>query len=129
MSQHRPDVDNILATVREFIDSCAPHLDGEMRYHAQVSSYLLGICARELRLGPAHDANQRDRLAALLGSDATTAVLNAELAAGLRAGRFDAIFPQVLETLLALSADQVAVVRPDHLAACHRTGRPYAEKG
>jgi hypothetical protein len=129
MSQHNPGLDDILATVRRFLDSCAPHLDGELRYHAQVSAYLLGIGERELLLGPGLDAAERRRLAALLGHDGAPAELNAELAAGLRAGRFDADFPQVLHTLLALAADKVAVVRPDHLDPRHRAAQPAGDGG
>jgi hypothetical protein len=129
MSQHRPDLGNILATIRAFLDSCAPHLHGEMRYHAQVSSYLLAISERELRLGPGYEATERGQLAALLGHDAPTERLNGELAAGLRGGRFDTRFAEVLETLLALTADKVAVVRPDHLDPRHRAPLEFGTDG
>ena len=127
MSQHRPALDNILATVRRFLETSAPQLQGEARYHAQVCAYLLAIGERELQHGAAHDAAERGRLAAILGHDGETCLLNAELATGLRAGRFDAAFPQVLDALLAVAADRVAVVRPDQLDARHRA--PTEEGG
>jgi hypothetical protein len=106
MSQHRPALDNILATVRRFLETSAPQLQGEARYHAQVCAYLLAIGERELQHGAAHDAAERGRLAAILGHDGETCLLNAELATGLRAGRFDAAFPQVLDALLGSGSRQ-----------------------
>jgi hypothetical protein len=129
MSQHRPDIGNILRTVRGFLDACAAQLAGEPRYHAQVCAYLLAIAEREIALAPGFDAAERSRLAALLGHDGTPEALNTALAVGLRAGRFDAVLPQVLDTLLALAADQVAVVRPDHLDARHRPAAAHAAGG
>lgn len=128
MSQHRPAIDNILATVRRFLETCAPKLEGETRYHAQVCAYLLAMAEREWHLAPGFDANERDQLAVLLGHDAPPQQLNAELAAGLRAGRFDMQMPQVLATLLTLAAEKVAVVKPDHLAPRHRP-TPSAGEG
>ncbi|MDQ2805235.1 MAG: DUF6285 domain-containing protein, partial [Pseudomonadota bacterium] len=101
MSQDRPPIDNILATVRRFLDACVPRLEGEMRYHAQVASYLLAIGERELRLGSTFDAEEQALLAGFVTRDGSAAELNADLAAGLRAGRLDDAFPQVLEVLLA----------------------------
>ena len=49
MSQDRPSINDILLTVQKFLDDTGPKLSGEAKYHAQVSSYLLGICERELR--------------------------------------------------------------------------------
>jgi len=120
VSQDGPPIDDLLGTVRGFLESCVPLLDGEMRYHAQVAAYLLAICARELRLGPGLDAEERALLAGFLQREAPTAALNAELASGLRAGRFDDAFPPLLELLLARAVNRVAVVRPAHLDPRHR---------
>jgi hypothetical protein len=120
MSQFNPPLDNLLATVRGFLESCAPLLEGEARYHAQVAGYLLGICEREGRLGPAFDAQERRLLAGLLGHDGPTSELNVELAAALRAGRWDDDLSRVLDVLLAVGINRVAVVRPDQLDPSHR---------
>ena len=129
MSQPRPSIGNILETVRGFLDANAAQMEGESRYNAQVSSYLLAICEREMRLGAGFDAAERRELAAVLGHDGSAAELNAELAARLRAGRLDEAFPLVLDTLLAIAADKVAVVRPDHLDARHRPSGPADSGG
>ena len=57
MSQDRPSINDILLTVQKFLDDTGPTMSGEAKYHAQVSSYLLGLpeprnsesCAASLR--------------------------------------------------------------------------------
>jgi len=120
MAQYRPEVGDVLATVREFLEQAAPALAGETRYHAQVAAYLLGICERELQQGPEQAAAERARLAAFLQTDAPVESLNRMLAAGIRGGVFDQRSEALLRLLLEQSAGQVAVVRPDHLAPLHR---------
>ena len=120
MSQDRPSINDILLTVQKFLDDTGPKLDGEAKYHAQVSSYLLGICERELRLGPATDAREQERLSAFLGKDGSPADLTAELCAGIREGRYDSRWNEVLDLVLAETVDKVRIVRPGNLAPEHR---------
>lgn len=124
MSQDRPSINDLLLTVQKFLDDTGPKLQGEAKYHAQVSSYLLGICERELRLGQGYDAEERARLAALLGHDGSLADLTAELCAGIRAGRFDGDWDALLQTVLADTVNKVKIVRPALLAPEHRDPAP-----
>jgi hypothetical protein len=99
--QHRPDMANILATVAAFLDDLAPTLQGEARYHARVSSYLLGICQREASsLAPSPD------------QAAETA-----LAAAIRAGDRDAAWDETLALVLQATENRVAMTRPEQLTA------------
>jgi len=122
MSQDRPDIADLLATVQEFIDRITPKLEGEDRYHAQVSAYLLAICGRETRLGAPIAAAEQPRLAAFLGHDGAWPDLVRELSRDIRAGGCDGRWDAALDLVLFQVIDKVSVVRPDHLAQEHRSG-------
>lgn len=116
MSQYRPAIDDLLASVREALDQLVPQLEGEARYKAQVASHLVGICERELAIGQSHPEADRAAWAGLLGRDGGEPEPTArELCAAIRAGRLDDRFADVVETVLARTIDDVRVVRPSHL--------------
>ena len=122
MSQDRPDLADLLATVQDFIDRITPKLEGEDRYHAQVSAYLLAICGREVQLGAPIAAAEQPRLTAFLGHDGAWPDLLRELSREIRAGGCDARWDGTLDLVLRQIIDKVSVVRPDHLAQEHRSG-------
>jgi hypothetical protein len=107
MQQDRPDFDDLLATVQQFLEGVTAELEGVTRYHAQVSAYLLGICRREIavRAGtPKIDAR--------------------ELCQDIRSGRRDATWQKTFDAVLAETAAKAAIVRPEHLAPEHRPSEP-----
>jgi len=120
MSQDRPSINDILLTVQKFLDDVGPKLEGESKYHAQVSSYLLGICERELRLAGDFDRKEAAALSAFLGSNASLDAMTAELCRNIRAGKYDGNWDQVLKMVLERTIDKVKVVKPRHLAPAHR---------
>jgi len=120
VSQDRPSINDILQTVKKFLDDTAPKLEGEAKYHAQVSSYLLGICDRELALSAGFDAAEQARFSAFLGRDGSVAELTKALCDDIRAGRLDDRWDQTLELVLANTIDKVKIVRPGVLAPMHR---------
>jgi hypothetical protein len=122
MSQDRPDIADILATVQDFVERITARLEGEDRYHAQVASYLLGIGKRELLRGSTFDALERKRLTEFLGRQGSLAVLTRDLCTSIRAGRFDERWDETLALVLQEVVDKVNVVRPDHLASEHAQG-------
>ncbi len=120
MSQDRPSINDLLLTVQKFLDDTGPTLTGEAKYHAQVSSYLLGICERELRLAGDFDRKEAAALQAFLKSDAPLPEATEMLCRNIRAGQYDGNWDALLDLVLAQTIDKVKVVRPGHLAPMHR---------
>ena len=120
MSQDRPSINDILLTVQKFLDDTGPTMSGEAKYHAQVSSYLLGICERELRLTGDYDRKEAAELSEFLGSKKPLAEMTGELCENIRAGKYDNNWDQVLNMVLEQTIDKVKVVKPRHLAPMHR---------
>jgi len=114
----------VLRTVREFVDSMRTKLGGEDQYHAIVAAYLLGIVERELSLAPGFDRQEYLELArfiaAPLNSTEALSELHQTLCEGIRAGRYDDRFDELIALVLEQTANKVRVVRPDHLAAGDR---------
>ncbi len=120
MSQDRPSLDDILATVREFLDRVSVKLSGEERYHAQVASYLLAMAEREAKSGAVLDTEEHRRMASFLGREASLDELDQLLCDRIRSGACDASWDATLALVLQQTVDKVRIVRPDHLAAMHR---------
>jgi len=120
MSQDRPSINDILLTVQKFLDDTGPTLSGEAKYHAQVSSYLLGICERELRLAGDFDRKEVAQLSEFLGAKAPLDTMTAALCENIRAGKYDGDWDRVLDMVLRQTVDKVKVVKPRHLDPMHR---------
>lgn len=120
MSQDRPSINDLLLTVQKFLDDIGPTLSGEAKYHAQVSSYLLGICEREVRLSAGYDLDEQTRLTAFLNRGGTLAELTQALAADIRAGKLDDRWDEALDLVLEATINKVKVVRSGVLAPMHR---------
>ncbi|GGS64489.1 DUF6285 domain-containing protein [Nonomuraea spiralis] len=79
-----PTAAQLVAAVREFLrDDVLPAVEGRVRFHTRVAINVLGMVEREIELGPDQAAEHAARLAELGVAD------DAELAAAVRAGRFD----------------------------------------
>jgi hypothetical protein len=125
MSQDRPSIDDLLGTVGEFLVRLAPGLEPESRFQVQVAAHLIGICQRELALGARFDAEERSRYGAFLGESGaaaadTLAELTRALCAGIRSGRFDERWQELIELVLGQVARKVEIVRPSQLEPMHR---------
>ncbi len=116
MPQHRPDLAEILRTVRELTVELAPQVDAKGKYDLRVAAYLLVMAEREVALAPALDRKHHAQLEKLLGHPAT----DGELSARLRAGELDDRFDDVLAVLLDQVADSVRVVKPSQLDPIHQ---------
>lgn len=115
--QDRPDAEELLAAVSEFLEHDVMPLEGRVGFQARVARNVLDIVRRELDEGTAADARERAGLARLLAAeppDDLTAA-NAELAARIRDGDLDDRRDEVLAHLRATTTDKVRIAAPREL--------------
>ena len=113
MNRDQPGVEEILLTVREFIEDITDRLDGIDRYHALCASYLLAVAQREVVHGSAADAADAAALAGLPQDPV-------ELAARLRKGDFDDQWDALLPRMLEHVVNKVRISKPEHLEPMHQ---------
>lgn len=87
-----------------------------LSFHARVAANALGIVARELELGPQASQEELQRLKALLGSEGTLEVLNAELSDEIREGRIGLETEGLVDHLRKTTLDKVAIDQPKYKA-------------
>jgi len=113
----RPTAGELLEAVREFLErDVMPAVEGRVAFHARVAVNALGILERELASGPGLDAEERERLRALLGHDGTITELTTELASRIRDGSLDASHAQVVEHVRATVRAKLEVANPRYSA-------------
>lgn len=105
-----PTAAELLESVREWLDRDVATGGAVAPFHARVASNVLAIVEREIALGPVHDLRHAERLATLGVAD------DHELAAGIRAGRFDDRLDEVRALVRASVVDKLAVANPRYLA-------------
>jgi hypothetical protein len=127
--QDRPDVYELLAAVRRFLEEQAvPALEGTRKFHARVSANVLAIVERELREGEALALLEWRRLVALLdlpapavppaGRELAAAVTaaNETLANRIRSGAADTgpFHDAVLAHLRATATEKLRIANPNY---------------
>ena len=116
MAQDRPTASELLTAIADFLrEEATPALDRaepRLGFQMRVAVNSLAILERESRLGPAADAREHTRLAALLGRDGTLADLTRELARQLRAGERDERDVALMAHLEVTTADKIAIANP-----------------
>ncbi|MBI4694719.1 MAG: hypothetical protein HY749_11935 [Gammaproteobacteria bacterium] len=120
MLQDRPDVPEILKSVREFITGVLDKLDDQERYHALCANYLLNIVEREFAIGGAIDDAAAAKLRAFLGVDAPLPELSKRLCAAIRSGECDQRWDEAVALVMDQVVGKVKVTKPDHLDPMHR---------
>jgi hypothetical protein len=120
VSQDPPSLDQLLVTVREFVDEMAPQLAGRDRYHALCASFLLEIVRREVAHGGAEVDEERAMLGRYLASPEGGVQGLAALAKAIRGGGLDERYDELLEDLTRHVVGQVRITRPEVLHAMHR---------
>ena len=116
MAQDNPNVMELVQTVREFIEEVMPKLDGQDRYHALCSIFLLEIVERELSIDwqPLETADDR-RLKALLGDEIPKDEILSSLSKAIREGRFKDRESELFDTLLRHVEAKIAVTKPSYI--------------
>jgi hypothetical protein len=113
--QDRPTAAELLRDIAELLEGdVLAATSGPIQHHVRVAGNLARIVQRELELG--REANYRERalLGDLLGAEGTTAELNAELAARLRANDDDEFARAAWPVLMAVTLDKLAIDKPGH---------------
>ena len=115
MAQDRPTAENLLESVRGFLQELLPSLEEGVRYRARVSIHLLEIIVRELRYGPELDAAEHERLRRLLDRDGELDELNQTLASLIRSGALNDRRNEVFDHVRQTVAEKLRVVNPRYL--------------
>ena len=107
-----PSAAQLVEAVREFIEHDLGAIDGagdaRLRFHARVAVNVLRMVERELALGPRQTAEHAERLVRL------GAVDDADLARGIRDGRYDGRIDEVLAELRAAVHAKLEVANPQY---------------
>jgi hypothetical protein len=102
----RPTAAELVHAVAGFLrDDLGPGVEGPRRHQVRIAVHALEVVGRQLALGPEQAAAHRARLE-VLGVES-----DAELAEGIRAGRFDG-HPGLIESLRADTRDRLLVANP-----------------
>lgn len=116
MPRSHPPAADLVDAVRELLErEVIGRLEGDLAFQCRVAANALGIVARELRLGGALDAAERQRLAALLGREGSLEELANELARRIRSGSLAPDDPALLSSLRASVVDALRVNNPKWL--------------
>ncbi len=109
---------DLLAVVREFLETDLaqdPGISDAKRFHIRVAINLLATVERELRLGPAANAAEAERLTALVGADGSLEEKNRRLSRAIREGAVPSDDPQVLDHLYRTLVDALRINNPKWL--------------
>jgi hypothetical protein len=128
--QDEPTPPEVLAAVAAFLRTVvAAETKGATSFQARVAANALEMMRRQLDLAPDADADERERLTALLGREGGLFELNSELARRLAAGEADLSTPGVRAHLWKTTMAKLAVDQPTYAAyrAELAAGKPLEE--
>lgn len=111
-----PSARELLEAVKAFIDdTAAPHLTGHAAFHARVASNVLATVLRELDIRPIAEAEEKERLEALLGRTGHSAdALNTQLCEAIRTGEMDLFTAGLLSHLKSTTIAQLSIDQPGY---------------
>lgn len=114
MAHDNPDIKELVATVREFIDEITGELEGQSRYHALCASFLLEVVDRELVEWQPRETQDDERLKAMLGAEVPQAEILTRLCAKIRQGSYKDQDQELFLTLLKHVEAKINVIKPKH---------------
>jgi hypothetical protein len=113
--QDQPTAPEMIAAVARFLkEVVAAEAGPATSFQARVAANALEIVRRQLELAPAEEAQELERLRALLGHDGALADLNAELSKAIAGGTLDLSTPGLADHLWATTLAKVAVDQPNY---------------
>ena len=116
MPLSRPPAPELMAALEEFVDRMQPDSSGKQTYEKRVADNLTGILRREREFGPSAVANERKRLAGLLGFDAPLDELNAALCEKIRKREISPADEAVPAHLRVSVLDKLRIDNPNYSA-------------
>ena len=116
MPLSRPAAPELMAALEEFVERIQPESSGKQTYEKRVADNLTGILRREIEFGPSAEANERKRLAGLLGCDASLEELNAALCEKIRKRDISPADEAVLAHLRTTVLDKLRIDNPNYSA-------------
>lgn len=109
---------DILTIIREFLETdllSDPALGDDKKFNIRVAINLLAAAERELRLGPAANAAEAERLTALVGGEGSLEEKNQRLARAIRGGIVAGSDPRLLDHLHSTIVDALRINNPKWL--------------
>lgn len=113
MPNSRPDAADMLKGVRGFLENdLLPDMAADKKFNLRVAINMLATVERELRQGPALNAEEAKSLSRLLGHEAPLEQMNEELCAMIRDGKVATDDPALRRHLRESIAAALAVNNP-----------------
>ncbi|HYM01666.1 MAG TPA: DUF6285 domain-containing protein [Stellaceae bacterium] len=104
---------DMVATIRDYLEAeILPVLRDDKWFNVKVAINALATIERELRLGSKANAEEVERLTALLGKTGSLEELNRALARAIRDGSLSIEDARVLDHLRRTTADALAINNP-----------------
>lgn len=116
MPERLPSAPDILAVVRDFLETkVLSATQDETQFNVRIAANLLATVERELRIGPQADAQEVERLGALVGPDGSLAERNQRLAQAIRNGETTWTDDELLDHLRRTTHDALRINNPKWL--------------
>lgn len=113
--QDEPTPIELTKAVADFLrNDIAPLISGHQAFKLRVAINILDLVTRQLTREEGSDANEVERLRALLGMDGSVMELNRALAERIAKGEVDLTTPGLAEHLWATTMDKLAVDQPNY---------------
>ena len=122
--QDEPTAIELTKAVANFLrNDITPLISGHQAFRLRVAINILDLVTRQLTLEEGSDANEVERLRALLGVDGSVTELNRALAERIAKGEVDLATPGLAEHLWATTMEKLAVDQPNYASYKRELGR------
>ncbi|KGT78934.1 hypothetical protein MA20_16370 [Bradyrhizobium japonicum] len=122
--QDEPTPTELTKAVADFLrNDITPLISGHQAFRLRVAVNILDLVTRQLTQEEGSDAEEVERLRALLGMDGSVADLNRALADRIAKGEIDLATPGLAEHLWATTMDKLAVDQPNYASYKRELGR------
>jgi hypothetical protein len=115
--QDQPHPGEVIGAVAKFLrDVVVPKAEPLVAFQTKVAINALEMMRRQLELASAAEAEELERLTAMLGHAGTLAELNGEFAGKIGSGELDLSMPGIADHLWATTLAKLAVDQPSYAA-------------